>query len=690
MNLPVISTHDHPSSSVDRESRLLEVEDLSVSFLVDGAWLAAVRSVDLHVDRGETVAIVGESGSGKSATVTSLLGLLPRNGRSNASRIVLNGVSLDPRSPEMNDVRGRDIGFVFQDPQSSLNPVLTIGRQMTEQMYRHYRRSRDEATDRAIDLLAKVGLPNPAGTMKRFPFEFSGGMRQRIALAIALSCSPSLLIADEPTTALDVTVQAQILDLLKNLQRELDIGIVFITHDLSVAALVADRIVVMYAGEVVETAFASELSSAPRHPYTKGLWRSMPRVDQPGIPRGIDGTPPDLESVPAGCSFAPRCDFVIKRPCSLEQELVETSVGHWARCCRWSDLLIPAMPSEVDPPFLGRPQSERPVVALDHVSVTYRAQRLGRRTIPVLAVDDVSLDVERGRSVGIVGESGSGKSTLAKAMVRVVTPSTGRVLISGQDVTNLPEKRIRPLRRRVQMVFQDPFSSLNPRRTVHDTLLEPLLIHGIATGVEAEERVSGALDAVGLRASHADRYPHEFSGGQRQRIAIARALMPQPDLIICDEPVSSLDVSIQAQILRLLDELRIERDIGYVFIAHDLAVVASITEHVVVMYAGTVVEQGETLSVLQGPQHPYTKGLVMSAPSVRLERPNEASSFDIRGEPPDPGAQLGGCKFASRCWLRRSLNDPAVCETHRPPLTDLGDRAVACHFADQVRTGNGF
>lgn len=345
-----------------------------------------------------------------------------------------------------------------------------------------------------------------------------------------------------------------------------------------------------------------------------------------------------------------------------------------------------AVSSGVDPLQAGQTPAGVPIVALDGVSVTYRARRIGRKSIPILAVDDVSLEVERGHSVGIVGESGSGKSTLAKAMVRTVVPSSGSVSISGEDVTHLPEKAIRPLRRRVQMVFQDPYSSLNPRRTVHDTLIEPLLIHGIASGEAAESLVVETLEAVGLRAAHAHRYPHEFSGGQRQRIAIARALMPEPDLIICDEPVSALDVSIQAQILRLLDELRADRGLGYVFIAHDLAVVASITDYVVVMYAGEVVEQGPTLAVLQEPQHPYTKGLVLSAPSVRLERPADPGLIDIRGEPPDPAMRIEGCKFASRCWLRRSLDGPEECDVQRPPLLESRDGVVACHFADQVTT----
>lgn len=338
MNLPLASTSDSKPPKSNGDGRLLEVEGLSVSFQVDGRWFTAVRSVDLHVDPGETVAIVGESGSGKSATVTSILGLLPRNGRVSASGIALNGVALHPNSSEMSSVRGRDIGFVFQDPQSSLNPVLTIGRQMTEQMFRHYRLPKHEAHERAVELLGRVGLPNPARALKSFPFEFSGGMRQRIALAIALSCSPSLLIADEPTTALDVTVQAQILDLLRDLQQELDLGIVFITHDLSVAALVADRIVVMYAGEVVETAPTSELTSQPTHPYTTGLWQSMPRIDKPGIPVGIGGAPPDLESVPVGCSFAPRCSSFLEGPCLDDQALDQARESHWVRCCRWEDL----------------------------------------------------------------------------------------------------------------------------------------------------------------------------------------------------------------------------------------------------------------------------------------------------------------------------------------------------------------
>ena len=334
-----------PDTTVSRKAEaddrtLLEVKDLSVAFEVEGRWLTAVRSVDLELNRGETLAIVGESGSGKSATVAGIVGLLPRNGRVTASRIALNGKPFDPVSSDMSSIRGREIGFVFQDPQSSLNPVLTIRRQLTEQLFRHYRMSKDGAIRRATNLLEKVGLPNPSRAMKSYPFEFSGGMRQRIALAMALSCSPSLVVADEPTTALDVTVQAQILDLLKELQEDLDIGIIFITHDLSVAALVADRIAVMYAGQVVEVGPTRALSSNPHHPYTKGLWLSMPRIDNPAIPKGIGGTPPDLEAIPDGCGFAPRCDSFVSEVCSQVQVLDSVDSNHHVRCCRWEELAI--------------------------------------------------------------------------------------------------------------------------------------------------------------------------------------------------------------------------------------------------------------------------------------------------------------------------------------------------------------
>lgn len=328
-----------------------------------------------------------------------------------------------------------------------------------------------------------------------------------------------------------------------------------------------------------------------------------------------------------------------------------------------------------------------PIVSVENVTVTYQGRRLGRRAAPVTAVDGVSLDVRPGVSIGIVGESGSGKSTLAKAIVRVVRVSSGVVRINGVDVTSLPESAIRPLRRHVQMVFQDPYGSLNPRRTVRDTLREPLFVHGLAEGVAAEARVEETLTSVGLSASHANRYPYEFSGGQRQRVAIARALMSEPDLIVCDEPVSALDVSIQAQILRLLHELRQALGIALVFIAHDLAVVASITDEVVVMYAGTVVERGPTLDVLRNPQHPYTVGLVASAPSVRLRQGDQKkrTDVDISGDPPDPGRRTAGCVFAERCWLRRSLGNPPECDTSRPPLREVSEsQASACHFADEV------
>ena len=549
-----------PDTTVSRKAEaddrtLLEVKDLSVAFEVEGRWLTAVRSVDLELNRGETLAIVGESGSGKSATVAGIVGLLPRNGRVTASRIALNGKPFDPVSSDMSSIRGREIGFVFQDPQSSLNPVLTIRRQLTEQLFRHYRMSKDEAIRRATNLLEKVGLPNPSRAMKSYPFEFSGGMRQRIALAMALSCSPSLVVADEPTTALDVTVQAQILDLLKELQEDLDIGIIFITHDLSVAALVADRIAVMYAGQVVEVGPTRALSSNPiiRTPRAYGY---RCRVLTTLRFRKASAEPHLIwKQFQTDAVSRRRCDSFVSEVCSQVQVLDSVDSNHRVRCCRWEELaILPVseftnMNSQNDELV----QAGAPIIALEDISVTYRSRRLGRRSDPIVAVDGVSLEVERGRSIGIVGESGSGKSTLAKAMVRIVRPSSGRIVLLGRDITDLTEKDIRPLRRHVQMVFQDPYSSLNPRRTVRHTLLEPLAIHRIASGEAAEQRLVDALEAVGLGHTHASRYPHEFSGGQRQRIAIARALMPEPDLIICDEPVSSLDVSIQAQIPSIVE-----------------------------------------------------------------------------------------------------------------------------------------
>lgn len=530
---------------------LLQVKDLSVSFFIRDKEVEAVKSVSFEVRRGETLGIVGESGSGKSVTARTIMGLLPSPpAMLKGGQVLFQGKNLaDASEREMEAVRGRDIGMIFQDPLSSLNPTMRIGRQIEESLMKHRKLSSSEARRQALEMLHMVGIPDSEARYMQYPHEFSGGMRQRVMIAIALACRPSLLIADEPTTALDVTIQAQILHQIKELQRQLGTAVILITHDLSVVAGMCDRVVVMKEGEVVETGTTEAIFSAPQHPYTRRLLEALPRLDAEKKPK------------PAPLILTSSHNGPLLEARSLKQYF-----------------------------------------------------DLGRGRI-VKAVNGVSFDIKAGETLGVVGESGSGKSTTGRAILRLNEPSAGEVLFQGIPLNRLSKREMKQMRRHMQMVFQDPYASLNPRLRIADIIGEALDLHQMTDSKQArQKRIEELLDMVGLDPAFAQRYPHEFSGGQRQRIAIARALSVEPQFIVCDEPLSALDVSIQAQIVKLLEELQHRLGLTYLFIAHDLSMVKHISDRVAVMYKGKIVELAESGELYANPLHPYTRSLLASIP----------------------------------------------------------------------------
>jgi peptide/nickel transport system ATP-binding protein len=644
-----------------------------------------VRGVDLEVGPGEVVALVGESGSGKTVSALALLDLLPRTARVQMDAGVLAGHDLTRIGEHgLRDLRGSQVGMIFQDPLSSLNPVQKVGAQIAEAV-RLQRGLRGRAAKQAaIELLTQVGIPDPAARYDEYPHQFSGGMRQRAMIAIALAGSPPLLIADEPTTALDVTVQAQILELIAELQAKHQMGVLMITHDLGVVAGIADRVYVMYAGRVVETGATTDVLRTPRHRYTLGLLRSLPRLDATrGAPLvAIEGAPPDLATSTEGCDFAPRCPAATER-CTTRPPLEQ--VDERVVACWHPAAAADAAPAPADPAAGPADAAAEALLTVASLSVIYSG---GRRLLPggpapVAAVNEVGLEVAAGTTLGLVGESGCGKTTLGRAIVRLLEPESGSVKVAGRELVGLSERELRPLRRDFQIIFQDPRASLNPRHRIREILSEPLELHHIASTPEARaRRVDELIDLVGLRREFASRRPHELSGGQRQRVGIARALAVEPKLLVLDEAVSALDVSVRAQILNLLERLQAELGLTYVFIAHDLAVVRHIAERVAVMYVGKIVEDGPSEQLFASPAHPYTAALLSAVPIPDAERERRRERIVLQGDPVDPRRLPKGCPFQARCWLREQLGNPARCTDEAPGLapTGAGGQRVACHF----------
>ena len=678
-----VTTPPSPTAGVP----LLEIDNLAVEFASGDRPVQAVNGVTLKLSRGETLGIIGESGSGKSALAMSILRLLPSPpARIVEGRILLDGENLlTADSRRLREIRGRRVSMVFQDPGTSLHPSYTIGFQLREALRVHDRHvSKRAARERSAELLESVGIGDVERRLGQYPHEFSGGMRQRAMIAMAIANQPSVIIADEPTTALDVTIQAEILDLLRVVKRETDAAVVLITHDLRVVAQVADRVAVMYAGSVVESGPVSGVFADPRHPYTVALLRSLPALGR-RVERqvSIHGSPPDPSRLPAGCPFHPRCDVSAGRSICAREHPVPVAVGPGQMsACHFSDeatsvsVNLERHRTQVASLATAVERSEEPMLRVDGLTKRFAIGRSMFSPIKseILAVDDVAFDVFPGETMALVGESGSGKSTTARLILRLHNPSAGRILFGGIDLASAPRSSLREARRRIQMVFQDPFASLNPRLSARQLVAEPLRIQGLSGHLD---RVEFLLDRVGLSSSEWDRRPDEFSGGQRQRIAICRALVLQPEMLLLDEPVSALDVSIQAQVLNLLAELQEELQLTFLFISHDLAVVRQLADTVAVMFAGRIVEHGEAGDIFGSPRHPYTRTLLQAIPGV--DPAGRTDSASVKSQYARVEIAAHGCPYRIRCPIAQG-----ICADVDPPLETVpGTRhRLACHFGD--------
>ncbi|NTV71978.1 MAG: ABC transporter ATP-binding protein [Azonexaceae bacterium] len=657
---------------------MLKVDKLRLGFSAGKTTLAAVDGISFSIEKGETFALLGESGCGKSATAQGIMRLLPAAGRILEGNVALEGEPLLSLSEaDMRAYRGGRMAMIFQEPATSLNPVLTVGRQIGEVLERHLDLRGAAATERMVDLLRQVGIADPERRLTEYPFQLSGGMKQRVMIAIALAGEPELLIADEPTTALDVTVQAQILDLLAKIQVDRGMGMLLITHDLGVVARMAHRIGVMYAGELVEVASREEFFTEPRHPYTQALFEALPEISRRGLKlTTIPGQVPSLAAMPTGCRFADRCAHVMPVCREKSPDWREVANGHTVRC-HWqgesaeeSVTRHAVTELDIDP--------GKPFLQVGDLKVHFPIRKgfLQRTVGHVRAVDGVSLGISAGRTLALVGESGCGKTTVGKALLQLIQPTAGNVRLGGSELVGLKGRKLRDARRHMQMIFQDPFASLNPRLRVGEIIAEGMAALGVETEPPARAAaVAALLQQVGLPGEAIDRYPHEFSGGQRQRIAIARALAVQPELLICDEPTSALDVSVQAQILNLLKKLQTELGVAYLFITHNFAVVEYLAHDVAVMYLGRIVEQGRAEEVLRSPWHPYTQALLSAVPAPHLD--GQVQVIRLPGETPSPANPPSGCHFHPRCPQAMD-----VCRQRYPTVSGIsGTHTVSCHLA---------
>ena len=664
---------------------LLSVSGLSTHIDSENGLVRALDCVSFDVSAGETFALLGESGCGKSVTALSLMRLLPPGGFIAAGSVVLDGQDLCALTEaEMRRVRGAGMAMIFQEPGTSLNAVLTVGQQIGEVLALH-RGLRGAAADReAVALMTQVGIPDPQRRLREYPFQFSGGMKQRVMIAMALAGEPRVLIADEPTTALDVTIQAQVLDVMAALQRARGMAMILITHDLGVVAKMADRVGVMYAGHLIEEAPRERFFGAPAHPYSRKLFEALPEGHRErGVLATIAGSVPPLTTRFAGCRFAPRCDRAWER-CRSEAPQWHALGGAQRVRCHLHDPAesMRAAVHAVAPQPAGTPARATEEILLGvrdmkvHFPIT---SGVFRRVVGhVKAVDGVSLDIGAGRTLALVGESGCGKTTVGKAILRLIEPSGGSARLGDTDIGSLSGAALRAARAGMQMIFQDPFGSLNPRLRVVEIIEEGMNALGISgSAAERRARVAQIMEQVGLRPELAERYPHEFSGGQRQRIAIARALAVSPRLIVCDEPTSALDVSVQAQILNLLQELQARLGVAYLFITHNIAVVEYLAHEVAVMYLGRIVEQGSVAQVLGDPQHPYTRALLAAVPRATVAAGARADVALVKGDLPSPANPPAGCHFHPRCPLATEMCRQ---EYPRPRAVD-GTHIVSCHLA---------
>ncbi len=720
---------------------LLDVKNLRTEFRVDKKKsVTAVNDVSFQIGKGEIIGLVGESGCGKSVTSMSIMRLLAdTSGRTTNGEVIFRGENiLDYTEKRMREIRGGEISMIFQDPMSSLNPPIRIENQMIETIQLHQECTREQARQKASDMLREVGIPDVENTLRSYPHQLSGGMCQRVMIAMAMSCKPELLIADEPTTALDVTIQAQILDLMKNMQKEEGASILLITHDLGVVAQMCSRVLVMYAGRIVEQADVRELFHHPVHPYTRGLIACVPKIgsEMTRLP-SIPGQVPDLAHMPKGCKFAPRCRYATDLCREKEPDLVPFGgdAAHRIRCFRaeelWKELAgadgktqeektgapqangtaeshvtesrtpqangageprvtVSEAPQAKDAGKSGaksgeaaqaesaRTPGEQPLLSVRDIVKTFEVNRgLFSKKKSVHAVNHVSFDIRAGETFSLVGESGCGKSTTARLVNHLLVPDSGDIFFDGKNIAKMKEEEARPIRGDMQMIFQDPYGSLDPRMKIADLIEEPLLLHTKMTPTERRQRVAALLGTVGLPAIYGERYPHEFSGGQRQRVGIARALSVNPKLIIADEPVSALDVSIQAQVLNLMQDLQEKYHLTYLFISHDLSVVELISDRIGVMYLGTIVETAPKNEIFRHPEHPYTKALLSAVPAADPDHPG--SRIELKGELPSPVNPPSGCLFHTRCPYCTER-----CKTERPELHEIAPgHFCRCHLMER-------
>ena len=668
---------------------LLSVTGLKTWLETEEGTVRAVDGVSFDIARGETLALLGESGCGKSICALSLLQLVPQPvGRIVDGEVRLNSQNvLQLSEREMRKLRGRRISMIFQEPQTSLNPVMTIGNQIREALPDAENLSVNQIRERTQELLTAVGIADPSRRYDEYPHQLSGGMKQRVMIAMALAAKSDLLIADEPTTAVDVTIQAQVLDLLRNLQADTGMAILLITHDLGVVATMADRVAVMYAGQIVESATSKELFEDPQHPYTRKLFRAIPGAAKRGDTlEVIPGAVPSLRQTFQGCRFVDRCEHAFDR-CRQHEPSWYTRSGRGVRCHLYDGGSSNGLraPSTTETPVTRTAsdikQASTALLKIENLKVHFPIHKgVFRRIVGhVKAVDGVSLEIPTGHTLALVGESGCGKTTVGKGILQLVKPTAGRVVFGGQVLNELAPAQLRPLRRRFQVVFQDPFASLDPRMLVGDILDEGMRALGIGGDRQARQRrIEELLDHVGLPTEAQQRYPHEFSGGQRQRISIARALSVEPELIVCDEPTSALDVSVQAQILNLLKQLQDEFGLSYLFITHDLSVVTYLAHEVAVMYLGRIVESGQVSEVLEQPKHPYTRALLSAVPSI--EERTQRRAIRLKGDIPSPSSPPRGCHFHPRC-----PEAMAQCQESYPRAAHFSDSHQACCFLYEGR-----
>ena len=665
---------------------LLQIKDLHTDIEIRNGVVRALSGVDLHVNPGETLGIVGESGSGKTMTALSLMGLLPQGGKVSSGSIILDGQDLTKMPLHLKrKMRGTKVGMIFQDPLTSLNPTMKIGLQVCEPLRVHEKLSKRAALARAVEILKRVGMPRPEVVINNYPHQLSGGMRQRVMIAMALVCKPRILIADEPTTALDVTTQMQILDLIDELRDEYKMGVILITHDLGVVAGHTDRVAVMYAGRIVETAPTKTLFTEPKHRYTSSLMAALPeRALAAGTKLfSIPGAPPSLTNLPKGCRFAARCLWATDE-CRAGYPDLNGDENHTFSCFH------PVQEGDESPAVLqammdsGKAEnavdstgqiSHEVLLDVKEASRVYESAGSGffkRDKGVVSAVDRVSITVNKGETYGLVGESGCGKSTVGRLIAGLESPSGGAIELDGRDLAKLKGRDAVRIHRDVQMMFQDSYAAMDPRMRIDQILAEPMSIQKTGNARQIAERIMEILEQVGLTEEILDRYPHEFSGGQLQRIGFARSLTLAPDLIVADEPVSALDVSVQAQVLNLMKDLQQELGLSYLFISHDLAVVQYMADRIGVMYLGRIVEEGPAHEVVKNPKHPYTKALIDSIPVPDPEFKHDESAIKLTGEPPSAVNPPEGCRFRPRCPFAGE-----ECKV-QPMLTDETHR-VACH-----------